>query len=468
MAPPTNILDHIVHLSPAGKLPDAVTHWERLGFKVTPGGTHAGGLTSNALVALADGVYIELIAFEQPPTEPPASDDRWQRNRWVKSGVKYQKGKEGGRKRASDGKELKWRTTAPKENHGQDTAPFFCQDLTPRDLRVPQAQLDKVRAQISVVLYAQSNESDEWELAVPHGQHSPAPRLKVIGSADATPGIVEVGFYVKKDWRGTLLMDLERLIKDYDHNGSPTNILDHIIHLSPPGKLSEAVAHWENLGFHVIPGGTHADGLTSNALVALADGVYIELIAFEKPPIGPPASDHWWAKKQPGWIDWACLGLEDSVDQTVAGREKGVDSGVEYQEGKEGGRKRASDGKELKWRVTFPQLKHGRGTIPFFCQDLTPRELRVPAADPDTHTNSALGIAYLHLTVPQAAFDRIKAQLSVVLGTRPNESDEWELAVPYGQFNPRTKAESGWLCRCESEYNGSWVLRKELQGGRNG
>ncbi|CAE6495729.1 unnamed protein product [Rhizoctonia solani] len=253
MAPPTNILDHIVHLSPAGKLPDAVTHWERLGFKytifsVTPGGTHAGGLTSNALVALADGVYIELIAFEQPPTEPPASDDRWakkspgwidwallglddyidviitERDRWVKSGVKYQKGKEGGRKRASDGKELKWRTTAPKENHGQDTAPFFCQDLTPRDLRVPaagldthtntalgiahihlkvpQAQLDKVRAQISVVLYAQSNESDEWELAVPHGQHSPAPRLKVIGSADATPGIVEVGFYVKKDWRG--------------------------------------------------------------------------------------------------------------------------------------------------------------------------------------------------------------------------------------------------------------------------
>ncbi|EUC65996.1 glyoxalase-like domain protein [Rhizoctonia solani AG-3 Rhs1AP] len=216
----------------------------------------------------------------------------------------------------------------------------------------------------------------------------------------------------------------------------PTNILDHIIHISPPGKLSEAVAHWERLGFQVIPGGTHADGLTSNALVALADGVYIELIAFEKPPTEPPASDHWWAKKYPGWIDWACLGLEDHVDKTIAGRDQDVGSGVEYQEGKEGGRRRASDGKELKWRVTFPQLKHGRGTVPFFCQDLTPRELRVPAAEVNTHTNTAFGVAHLHLTVPQAQLDSVKAQLSVVLGTQPNESNEWELAVPHGQFNP--------------------------------
>jgi hypothetical protein len=131
----------------------------------------------------------------------------------------------------------------------------------------------------------------------------------------------------------------------------------------------------------VIPGGQHADGLTSNALVAFADGVYIELIAFEKPeseyPPDSPRSKHWWANKKPGWIDWACLGLEDHVDKTIASRDKEVGSGVQYQEGKIGGRKRASDGQELKWRVTFPEVKHGRGTVPFFCQDLTPRDLRV-------------------------------------------------------------------------------------------
>ncbi|KAG8730798.1 hypothetical protein FRC11_005778 [Ceratobasidium sp. 423] len=216
----------------------------------------------------------------------------------------------------------------------------------------------------------------------------------------------------------------------------PTNILDHIVHLSPPSKLSEAVTHWERLGFKVTPGGKHAGGLTSNALVALADGVYIELIAFEKPPIEPPASDNWWAKKHPGWIDWACLGLDDHIDKIIADRDQGFNSGVEYQKGQEGGRKRASDGKELKWRVTIPREKHGRDTVPFFCQDLTPRDLRVPAADINTHDNTTVGIAHLHLTVPQAQLDKARAQLSVVLDVQPNESDEWELVVPHGRFNP--------------------------------
>ncbi|QRV86849.1 hypothetical protein RhiJN_14867 [Ceratobasidium sp. AG-Ba] len=214
-----------------------------------------------------------------------------------------------------------------------------------------------------------------------------------------------------------------------------TNVLDHIIHLSPPGKLDEAVAHWESLGFKVIPGGQHADGLTSNALVSLADGVYIELIAFIHPPSSYPPDHprhtHWWAPKQPGWIDWACLGLEDAVDETIHEREKQAESGVGYQPGQVGGRVRAGDGKELKWRVTFPERKHGRGSVPFFCQDLTPRELRVPSADTETHTNTALGISHIHLSVPADTFSKVKAQLSVVLDSRFDEaSTEWELALP--------------------------------------
>lgn len=210
----------------------------------------------------------------------------------------------------------------------------------------------------------------------------------------------------------------------------------------------------------VIPGGQHADGLTSNALVSLADGVYIELIAFNKPateyPPDSPRSKHWWANKEPGWIDWACLGLEDHVDQTIAEREKQVGSGVAYQKGKLGGRKRAGDGQELKWRVTFPETKHGRGTMPFFCQDLTPRELRVrylvslyfllysalihwqvPDADINTHSNSALGISHIHLSVPEENISQVRAQLSVVLDVKPTAADEWELSVPHsGQELP--------------------------------
>ncbi|KAG8730800.1 hypothetical protein FRC11_005780 [Ceratobasidium sp. 423] len=213
----------------------------------------------------------------------------------------------------------------------------------------------------------------------------------------------------------------------------PTNILDHILHLSPPGKLSETITHWEQLGFKVIPGGRHDSGLSSNALVPLADGVYIDLIALEKPTTEPPGSESWWANKRPGWITWACLALAGHMDKIIAEREKGFKSGVEYQEGYECSRKR-SDGKELRWRVT--RRKHGLDIVLFFCLDLIPRELRVPDADPDTHSNTAMGIVYFHITVPQAQLDQARAQLSVVLDSQPDESDEWELVVLHGRYNP--------------------------------
>ncbi|KAJ1310577.1 hypothetical protein OPQ81_007306 [Rhizoctonia solani] len=216
----------------------------------------------------------------------------------------------------------------------------------------------------------------------------------------------------------------------------PTNILDHIVHLSPPGKLSEAVAHWKQLGFEVTSGGTHESGLSWNALVILPDGIYIELLTFKGTLADLPESERWWAKNPPGWIAWACLGLENHIDQTIAERDKGFNSGVAYQEPREGSRKRETDGQESRWRVTIPRENHGLDLMPFFCEDLTPRKLRAPPANLDAHANIAVGIAHLHLKVPQAQLDQAKAQLSVVLNSQPNESGEWELVVPYGRYNP--------------------------------
>lgn len=144
-----------------------------------------------------------------------------------------------------------------------------------------------------------------------------------------------------------------------------THTLDHLIYLAPPGKLHDAITHFTSQGFTVLPGGTHADGLTANALVVLPSGVYFELIHFVKTPeeTGPPGSpervareNHWWADKQPGWIDWALLGIPGPK----AAEEH-------YQEPRRGGRRR-EDGEELKWNVTFPQSVHKRGALPFYCQ----------------------------------------------------------------------------------------------------
>lgn len=135
----------------------------------------------------------------------------------------------------------------------------------------------------------------------------------------------------------------------------------------------------------MIPGGRHTGKLTSNALVVLSDGAYLELIAFDHPVEHyPPGSEERekieqdpWARLPPGWIDWAHLGLNEHIGEIInrAAGNEGPDA-ARYREPHGGGRTRP-DGRVLKWIITFPDLKHPRGNLPFFCQDVTPREWRV-------------------------------------------------------------------------------------------
>ena len=125
----------------------------------------------------------------------------------------------------------------------------------------------------------------------------------------------------------------------------------------------------------VIPGGTHAGGATANALVVFADGTYLELIHFVRAPA--PDDPNPWARKHPGWIDYAFLGTggEPSIADAINERAGREGSGVHYEESK-GGRRR-EDGKVLEWVISSSTEEGSRGTLPFFCGDVTPREWRV-------------------------------------------------------------------------------------------
>ena len=48
------------------------------------------------------------------------------------------------------------------------------------------------------------------------------------------------------------------------------NILDHIVHLSPPKDLIKTVNDFKKAGFNVFEGGVHADKLTSNYLIVVS------------------------------------------------------------------------------------------------------------------------------------------------------------------------------------------------------
>ncbi|KAH0584571.1 hypothetical protein H2248_010104 [Termitomyces sp. 'cryptogamus'] len=233
-----------------------------------------------------------------------------------------------------------------------------------------------------------------------------------------------------------------------------TKILDHIVHLTPPGSVEETSKQFRELGFTVIPGGTHTDGLTANALVVLADGVYLELISFTHPvSYYPPGSSgrqaresHAWASKSPGWIDFAFLGNglltgPNRVSDIINDRAKKEGSGVEYNSEIPGGRERP-DGKVLKWVITSPG-SGVRETLPFFCGDVTPREWRVPSNPTSNieHPSTAQGISYLLVLTSPGTFSSLTRQLTTVIGTPAlssrNTEAIWQLEAVHKTKGPK-------------------------------
>jgi catechol 2,3-dioxygenase-like lactoylglutathione lyase family enzyme len=166
--------------------------------------------------------------------------------------------------------------------------------------------------------------------------------------------------------------------------------LDHLVILVP--DLSAAVAQYAAAGFTVWPGGTHADGASHNALVVLADGSYLELIAFLS-----PAPRHRWggrhARGEWGLIDFALL-PDDTAGVIGAARA----AGVAYTGPVAGGRRRP-DGQQVDWQMGLPPTED----LPFLCGDVTPRALRVPEGDMREHANGAIGTHGVEVAVSDLA-----------------------------------------------------------------
>lgn len=146
-------LDHLVIL--VEELEEAVADYEKLGFRATPGGEHADGLTRNALVPFADGTYLELVAFVDPDDE---RDNVWGWRPFLGTGgglVDYcaasndlaadarrlaevgfvLEGPDAGGRSLPDGTQIRWKSARIRQE-GR-VLPFLIEDETPRRLRVP-------------------------------------------------------------------------------------------------------------------------------------------------------------------------------------------------------------------------------------------------------------------------------------------------------------------------------------------
>ncbi|HXW85642.1 MAG TPA: VOC family protein [Candidatus Binataceae bacterium] len=165
--------------------------------------------------------------------------------------------------------------------------------------------------------------------------------------------------------------------------------IDHIVIVV--AELEAAIRAYADAGFTVVRGGRHNIG-THNALIAFADGAYIELIAF----LNPVPNHPWYAAlaRGNGIVDF-CAQTDDLAADVGRLRSSGVSIG----DPNPMTRKRP-DGFEVKWVLAIPSAPFN-GVLPFWIKDETPRDERVPRER--THRNGAAGLKTLTVMVEDAA-----------------------------------------------------------------
>ncbi|HLL51200.1 MAG TPA: VOC family protein [Thermomicrobiales bacterium] len=186
--------------------------------------------------------------------------------------------------------------------------------------------------------------------------------------------------------------------------------IDHVV--IAVRDLAIASNDYARLGFTVTPGGEHTGGVTHNALISFADGSYFELIAFKEPD--RPQNHKWWATfaRGEGTVDFALL--SESVD-FEGDRLKQAE--IELDGPHDGGRLRP-DGQHIAWRNLG--LKSAGVPLPFMIEDVTTRELRVPAGAATEHALGVSGVAGLVLLVDD--LDRATTPYETLLDTSGESS----------------------------------------------
>ncbi len=173
-------------------------------------------------------------------------------------------------------------------------------------------------------------------------------------------------------------------------------------------NLSSAMGRYADSGFTVVPGGTHGDGSTQNALITFEDGSYLEIFAavdpaleesmktlvstgtFEADITGENAMDARFMHhlgEGAGLRDFAIWypGINLSTSRQDAGRQGfALDGPIPMS-------RTRPDGIDVRWQVSVP-VSADSGALPFLISDDTPRVYRVPGGNATVHPNHAAGI----------------------------------------------------------------------------
>jgi len=183
--------------------------------------------------------------------------------------------------------------------------------------------------------------------------------------------------------------------------------LDHVVVVV--AELATARRAFAEAGFTVVPGGRHDELPTENALVCLADGTYLELLAMRDRSLRDElralrASARWDAHLRgvsaiarrflpllagdAGVADWVLL------DRSLAARAAELRRHGVVASGPVRMSRARPDGETVEWELLLPESR----LQPFRIADRTPPERRVPGDRASTtHANGARGIAWLRV-----------------------------------------------------------------------
>ncbi|KAF5988119.1 hypothetical protein FBULB1_1587 [Fusarium bulbicola] len=197
----------------------------------------------------------------------------------------------------------------------------------------------------------------------------------------------------------------------------------------------------------VIDGGAHADGLTVNKLIHLADGTYLEFIAFVEGVDPEKRRAHRWGNLEEGKIaDWAHTLPSEADYAQLQKRVADGGNGVTYGDLTSLQRHRP-DGVLMKCLVSVAlNAEGGRifpGTVPFWCVDETERHLRSPfkAENGDglheytKHPSHAKGVSKVTVLLPEkdiATYKPVYDAIHNQNATSGSDGYSWPYDLPAG------------------------------------
>ena len=212
----------------------------------------------------------------------------------------------------------------------------------------------------------------------------------------------------------------------------------------------------------------HIGQSSRNKLIVFADGTYLELFRW----LDRPREFNAWANKSPGLIDFALTSLPPSTAQSLHTdimsrlREKqiGDESDLKYTLPVAGGRSNR-DAVQVKWESSRPAstMSGDRTDFPFFCHDVTPRNVRVAFDDSEKtfHPCGAVGISAIEVIVPKSRLGVVSELYGQILGATPRINDkrakaarlDFEIGLPVLGFGPSIIS----ICSEEDEMDQIWL-----------